>query len=80
MIFGKGAGPVHANALRVRAQMAPSGQAVAAAAADHVAFAADNLARMKIVDIRAHPTISPTNSCPITIGTGMVARAHSSHS
>ena len=51
--FGERAGPVDAHALRVRAQMAPAGQAIAAAAANHVAFAADNVAGIKVVDVGA---------------------------
>ena len=52
-VIGERARPVHADALDVRAQMPPSGQAVAAAAADHVTFAAHEIARVKIVDVGA---------------------------
>ena len=52
-VFGERAGAVHADALRVRAQVAPAGQAVAAASADHVAFAADDIAGEKIGDVGA---------------------------
>ena len=43
-VFGEGARPVHADALGVRAEMPAAGETVAAAAADDVAFAADNFA------------------------------------
>ena len=39
--------------LRVLAQMPPAGEAVAAAAADDVAFAADDVAGVEVVDVRA---------------------------
>jgi hypothetical protein len=61
------------------AQMPPAGQAVAAAAADHVAFSADNVAGKKSFTLEPTSTISPTNSWPTTMGTGMVFCAHSSH-
>ena len=49
--------------------------------ADDVAFAADDLARDESrLTFEPTSTISPTNSCPMTIGTGMVFRAHSSQS
>ena len=51
--FGKRSGPIHADSLRMRAQMAAAGQAVPAAAADDVALAADDVAGMKIVDVGA---------------------------
>ena len=44
-VLGERAGAVDADALGVRAQMAPPGHAVAAAAADEVPFAADDVAR-----------------------------------
>jgi hypothetical protein len=47
-------GPVHADSLRVRTQMAPSGHAVAAAAADDVPLAADQVAGVEIADVVAH--------------------------
>ena len=50
--FGECAGTVHANALRISAQMPSSGKAVAAAAADHMPFAADDIAGEKVVDVR----------------------------
>ena len=40
--------------MRVRAQVAPPGETVAAAAADHVPFPADNVAREEIGHIGAH--------------------------
>jgi hypothetical protein len=42
------AGAVHADPLRMRADMATSGEAVATAAADDVAFAADDVAREEV--------------------------------
>ena len=79
-VFGERARAVHADAHGVRAQVAPAGEAVAAAAADHVAFAADDVAGEEIGHIGADGfTISPTNSWPIAMGTGMVFCAHSSH-
>ena len=45
---------VDAHALGVRAQMAAASEAVAAAPADHVALAADDVTRLEVVDIRAH--------------------------
>src|SRR5579885_889609 len=53
-IFGESARPVHADAQGVRAKMAAPGQAVPAAPAGHMPFAADDIARMKIVDVRAN--------------------------
>ena len=53
-VFGEGAGTVHANAQRVRAEMAASGQAIAASAADDVALPANDIAREEIVDVRAN--------------------------
>ena len=53
-IFGERARPVHAHAHGVRAQVAPSGETVAAAAADHVAFAADHVAREEVGHVGAH--------------------------
>ena len=52
-VFGERARPVDADALGVRAEVPPAGQAVAAAAADDVALAADDLAGMKVRDVRA---------------------------
>ncbi len=52
-VFGECSGAIHADALRMRAKMPAPGQAVAATPADHVAFAADDFAWMKVVDIRA---------------------------
>ena len=45
---------VYAHPHGVGAQMAPAGEAVAAAAADYVAFPADHVAREEIDDIGAH--------------------------
>ncbi len=52
-VFGEGAGPLHADPLRVLAQMTPAGQAVAAVATDDVPLAADDLAGMEILDVGA---------------------------
>src|SRR5262249_17801724 len=47
-------GAIHADADGVGAKMAASGEAVAATAADHVAFAADNFAGEEVVHVLAH--------------------------
>ena len=52
-VFGKSAGAIHADALRFRAQMAAAGQAIAAASADHMPFAADDFAGVEIGDVGA---------------------------
>jgi hypothetical protein len=78
-VFGEGPGAVHADADGVFAKMPAAGEAVAAAPADDVALGADDLARMEVVHVRADATISPTNSCPTTIGTGIVFCAQASH-
>ena len=54
-VLGERAGAVHADALGVRAQVAPAGQAVAAAPADDVALAADDVARREVGDVRRRP-------------------------
>ena len=79
-VFGEGAGAIDADALTVlRAQVAAAGQTVAAAAADDVAFAADDVADVRSrVTLAPTSTISPTNSWPTTIGTGMVFCAQAS--
>ena len=51
--FGECAGSVDADALRVLAQVPAAGHAVAAAAADHMPFAADDVARPEVGDVRA---------------------------
>ena len=78
-VFGESPGPIDADALGVRTEMTPARQTVAAAPADHVPFAADDLAGWKSFTFEPTATISPTNSCPIAMGTGTVARAQSSH-
>ncbi len=50
--FGKGPCAVHPHTLRRSAEMPPSGQAVAAAPADHMPLATDDIAGEKVVDIR----------------------------
>ena len=52
-VFGKRAGPVDADPLGVLAQMPAAGQAIAAPAANDVPFAADDLANVEILDVRA---------------------------
>ena len=51
--FGKGTRAIDAYALGGHAQVAPTGEAVAAASADHVAFAADDVAGEEVVDVGA---------------------------
>src|ERR1039458_6329426 len=51
--FRKRARPVHAHALGMRAQMAPAGETVAAAAADYMALAADEIAREEVRNVGA---------------------------
>src|SRR5690348_9077249 len=53
-VLGEGARTVHTDSLRVLAEVPPAGEAVAAAAADYVSFAADDVARMEVIDVRAH--------------------------
>src|SRR5258708_14532204 len=52
-IFGECSWTIHANALGVRAEMPATREAVPAASANHVTFAADNLAGVKIHHVRA---------------------------
>ena len=52
-VLGERAGPVHADPFRERAEVAPSGHAVAAPSADHVALAAHEVARVEVADVRA---------------------------
>ena len=51
--LGESARPLHAEPDRVGAEMAPPGHAVAAAAADDVALAADDVARVEVAHVRA---------------------------
>ena len=51
-VFGESARPVHTHALRIRAQMPASGEAVPALSANDVAFAAHDVAGRKTADIR----------------------------
>ena len=75
----KAPGPVDADALGVLAQMPPAGQAVAAAAADDVPFAADDVAGVEVLDVRARPRRSGRRTRgPTTIGTGIVFCAQAS--
>jgi hypothetical protein len=52
--LGKGTRPVDPDTLRVSAQVAPAGHAVAAASADDMALAADQVADVKVVHVRPH--------------------------
>ena len=52
-VVGEGAGAVHAHALRVAAQVAAAGAAVAAMAADDVALAGDALADLEAAHLLA---------------------------
>src|ERR1035441_4182194 len=52
--LGKPARPVHSNALRLCAQMPSPGQAVTATPAHHVAFTADDVAGIEVVDVGAN--------------------------
>ena len=58
--------------------MAAAGHAVAAAAAHDMALTRDDLPGWKSVTFEPAATTSPTNSCPITIGTGIVRLAQAS--
>src|SRR5438128_11280787 len=53
-VLCKSSGTIYTDAFRVRAQMAPASQAIAAMAANHVAFTADDLARKEILHIGAN--------------------------
>ena len=73
-VLGEGPGPVHADALGVLAEVAPAGQAVAAAPADHVPLAADDVAGVEVLDVARRPR----RSGPRTRGRSPAARAPSS--
>src|SRR5215469_5236644 len=51
-VLGKSARPVYSHSLRVGTQVATPGEAVPAAAANHVALAADQFSRMKVRYVR----------------------------
>src|SRR5947207_11120866 len=53
-VFGKSPRQVHAHALSVSAEVAAPGKAVAAASADDVALAADNIPGIVVSHVRAH--------------------------
>src|SRR5262249_38979770 len=56
--FGECARAVYSDSLRVRTQVPPSSQAVAAKTPDHVAFSADDVAWKAVFDVRSrfdHP-------------------------
>lgn len=50
-VFREGAGTIDADALRVGAEMAAPGHAIATASAYDMAFAADDVARIEVVDV-----------------------------
>ena len=52
-VFGKRSGAIDPDSLGMSTQVPPPRQAVAARAANHMTFAADNFARMKVRDVRA---------------------------
>ena len=78
--FGKSARPVYANALGMRAKMTAARQTIAAAAANHVAFAADHFAGMKIIDVGTHLDNFANELMADRHGNRNGARAQSSHS
>ena len=53
-VLGEGARPIHADARRVGAEVASARHAVAAAPADHVALAGNDLPGVEVVDVVAH--------------------------
>ena len=78
-IFRKCTCAVDADTFAICAQMATPGEAVSTATADHMAFGAHDFAGEEVGHVGTTSTISPTNSWPTTMGTGMVACAQSSH-
>ena len=71
-VLGERPGPIDADALGVLAQVAAAGQAIAAAAADHVPFAADDVAGVEILDVAADlDDLGRRTRGPTTIGTGI---------
>src|ERR1700691_4622646 len=52
--FSKGSRSIHAHAQRMRTQVPPSCQAIAAAATDHMPLATHDIAWIEVVDVRAH--------------------------
>ena len=53
-ILGERAGPIHADAHRLLAEVPAAGEAIAAAAADDVPLAADDVADAEVLDVAAH--------------------------
>ena len=51
--FRKGARSIYAHTKRMRAEMPSPGQAVAAPSTNHMAFAADDVARIEVINIRS---------------------------
>jgi hypothetical protein len=78
-VFGERARTVHAHAHGVRAQVAAAGQAVAAAAADHVAFAADQVAGEEVGHVGAGLDDPADEFVADRHGHGDGRCAHSSH-
>src|SRR5271156_2031562 len=62
--FSKGSGSIHTHTQRTRAQVAPSRQAVPAAATDHMPFAAHDVAWIEIVDVGADLNDLPDKFVP----------------
>src|SRR5947209_18916072 len=52
-VFRESSGTIHADAERVRAQMTTPGETIAAPSPNHLAFTADDVGGMKIVDVRS---------------------------
>ena len=67
---------LHAEPGRPRHRCLPAGHAVPAAAADHVPSPLTRSPGSKPLTFDPTSTTSPTNSCPITSGTGIVRCAH----
>ena len=53
-VFGECSSAIDANALGFSAKMTAARQTIAAASANHVAFAADDFSGMKISHVRSH--------------------------
>ncbi len=74
--LAEGARPVDADAERVAAQMPAAGAAVAALAADDMPSPETRSPTWYLVTAEPTSAISPMNSWPTTIGTGIVFCAH----
>src|ERR1700691_1619047 len=62
--FSKGSRSIHAHAQRMRTQVPPSCQAIAAAATDHMPLATHDIAWIEVVDVRAHSDDLPDKFVP----------------